>query len=289
LFAYASKNKKETFSKLIPAGYSIKNPADASDIASNVKKHRGNEFIFITPDSIFNESFNFDYSALKDQLKETENEFAASKEELKQAGQRKLSRVNLDSLLSKFEYDSLKRRMKIHVRSGREGLIVHNLDIDNFIHPNFDSINVIINNAFNHLKEVSLVMPVIPNEPLKGGELRFNYRFRDSLHKVDVRIPNIDSIIKKELSSDSLRSFRKFNQEFSREFEDGMLQLQKLDSLSVFFKSFSDSVMIFNKNEFKKEMQKLQKELRDFRIELNELQKEMKTDSTGTKQILIEI
>ena len=115
------------------------------------------------------------------------------------------------------------------------------------------------------------IPPIIIDIPGENGAKSFSFKYEysdSSKHPVRVQIPNVDSILKSigVFNGDSLMFNGKDNHFVP-------------DSLASMFKMFDDSLMIFDKGEFKKEMKQLQKEMEKMKEEMKKLRIEIHQDT----------
>ncbi len=271
IMSFARDANREEFNKIVPAGYFAYENPDVRTIVNKVKDNKDNNYIFFTPDTIFTETYEFD----KDKFKE---EMARAKEEMKKSmGDADRSfrdmRINLqlDSSLLKLKSDpSWGKNFNVYIDSNICRVHISQIDIPDFQLPDFDSISAQVEEAMKNIP------PIIIDIPGGKGQksYSFKYEYSDSASgPVRVKIPDVDSILKSlgVFQGDSLIYNGKGNHYFP-------------DSLTSAFRIFGDSMMNFNKDEFKKEMKQLQKEMEKMREEMKRLRIEIHQDTLQKKQ-----
>lgn len=266
IMSFARDANKEEFNKIVPAGYFNYNNPDVRTIVNKVKDNQDNKYIFFTPDTIFTETYNFDKKKFKDEMARAREEMKQGMEEAKRSLQEMKITLKFDSSFARLKDDpSWNKNFKVFIDSNTCRVHVTKLDIPDFQLPDFDSISRQVEEAMKSIPPIIIDMP--------GGKgvksYSFKYEYGDSsAEPVRVQIPDVDSILK------SIGVFRGDSLSFHR---NGSSYFP--DSLASMFKMFDDSVMYFNKGEFKQEMKQLKKEMERMREEMQKLRIEIKQDT----------
>ncbi len=257
IISFAQTHAPENFKKIVPAHETNFNLSSISEWVNESKKIKDDRYIFITPDSIFKEDFQFDMSEFKKNMSKMEHD-------LKKLGEEQKNSLNftfsIDTAIANKNYKAKQsEQCKIFVDSDLVKVTVQNLNIpdfnmQNFKMPDFDSIAVIINEATKNLK---IYIPSVPEIPFNSKDYQPKQNSGKSRKNKRIEI-NLDSLINlKNIIADSIRS------EQIKKFEN------LSDSLSKNFNVFpGDSLMLRQNNELKKEMDNLRKELKEFREEM---------------------
>ncbi len=266
IMSFARDANKEEFNKIVPAGYFTYNNPDVRTLVNKVKDTRDNKYIFFTPDTIFTEPYNFDEKKFKDEMAKAKEEMKKGMEEAKKSMQNFKINLKLDSSFARLKNDpAWGKGFKVFIDSNIVRVHISKLDIPDIHLPDFDSISAQVEEA---MKNIPPIIIDIPGE--KGAKsYSFKYEYGDSSkHPVRIQIPNVDSILKSigVFNGDSLMFNGKDNHFVP-------------DSLASMFKMFDDSLMIFDKGEFKKEMKQLQKEMEKMREEMKKLRIEIRQDT----------
>ncbi len=266
IMSFARDANKEEFNKIVPAGYFTYDNPDVRTIVKKVKDTRDNKYIFFTPDTIFTEPYEFDEKKFKDEMAKAREEMKKGMEEAKRSMQNFKINLKLDSSLIRLKSDpAWGKNFKVYIDSNICRVHISKLDIPDIHFPDFDSISVQVEAAMRNIPPIIIDIP--------GGKgvksYSFKYEYGDSSKQpVRVQIPDVDSILKSMgiFHGDSLM----FNGKGSNFFPD---------SLASMFKMFDDSLMYFNKGEFKKEMKQLQKEMEKMKEEMKKLKIEIHQDT----------
>jgi DNA-binding protein YbaB len=282
LIAFAESVNKEQFEIMIPQAYTFKDKDAFKKILQDVKTRSRDEYIFLTPDTIFTEPFKFDKEKFK-----AENE--RLKEEMKRVG-KELERVTvtlrLDSNLIRLKQHPKKRTgFQVYIDSNICRVELDRTEFPRIVFPDFDSIAANIEEAAKHFKNFSITIPKPPKVRSKVG---FNFKIEsDDSAKIfdfNFKIPDPDSIMKFEsFMRDSV--FKLYGKNFYFN-SDSLIRM-----MNRFYK---DSSEYFRGDEFRKEMKEFQKnfqeEMKKLQEELRKLRIEIKKDSANVEVIdIIEI
>ncbi len=266
IMSFARDANKVEFNKIIPAGYFAYDNPDVRTIVNKVKDNKDNKYIFFTPDTIFSENYEFDNKKFKEEMAKAKEEMKKGMKEAENSMKNLKINLKLDSSLVRLKSDpAWGKNFKVYIDSNICRVHISKLDIPDIHFPDFDSISAQVEEAMRNIPPIIIDMP--GGNGVKGYS--FKYEFGDSSGSpVRVRIPNVDSILKSVgiFQGDSLMFNGKGNGFFP-------------DSLASMFKMSGDSLMYFNKGEFKKEMKQLQKEMEKVREEMKKLRIEIHQDT----------
>lgn len=285
ILTFASNSNPERFKKLVPVNLDPQNFAEVKNafIENRAMKYP-NEYIILTPDSIFRDSFTFDMQKFKDELKEMHKkihtEKKLSQDHRKIAGQHmKDPKHRQQNFVYKFKGDQEKQRgndihksqrhFKIEIDTNYYRVELVNIDFPTIVLPDFDSINKQIEMATLHLRNLNV--PIPPDTKFKT-RVRVGEVWTDSPPSAptppDINDLDLDSLLRYESDlKDSLNFL----------FKNGGAFEFRMDSLmTMFFPRGKDSVLIFNDKSFKEEMQRFQEEMKKLKKEIQELRQELK-------------
>jgi hypothetical protein len=266
IMSFARDANKEEFNKIVPAGYFEYNNPDVRTIVNKVKDNKDNKYIFFTPDTIFTEPYEFDKKKFEEEMARAKDEMKKGMEEADRSLQNMRIELRLDSSLAKLKNNpSWGKNFNVYIDSNICRVHLSKIDIPDFQLPDLDSISAQVEEAMKNIPPIIIDVP-----DGKGAKsYTFKYEYSDSTsNPVRVNIPDVDSILKSMgiYQGDSLIYNRKGNHYLP-------------DSLTSVFKMFDDSMMYFNKGEFKKEMKQLQKEMEKMREEMKRLRIEIHQDT----------
>jgi hypothetical protein len=261
VLAFAEDESEEVFAQIVPAGYTRNHP-EISRIKRDVKSKRDNEYIFVTPDTIFYDRFNFDKEKFKAEMVKMKEDLRSADAELslaeKELGQVEVELMLADKMKQMSRHKSWHKNFNVVIDSGMMRVDLAKLNMPRVHFPNLDSIGVFVDKLTKNIKVYTVA------GPNKNGNLKdFNFHFKSGdsvrVHRT-VPLPNIDSIVNLSLKSFKLDSLIGSGFNF------------KFDSLTSNFKFYvDDSAMIFKRKEFEKEMKNFEKEMKKFRQEMNEM------------------
>lgn len=246
ILSFAQKHASENLNKIVSvdvANFDVNSVAKWVNEAKNIKD---DQYIFFTPDSIFKENFEFDMADFKKNMKLME-------ENLRNVSHKTKNVQNFTFYMDTTFNDrkrssSLSHQFKVFTDSNFVKVTVQNFDIpdiniQDIEMPDFDSIAIIINEA---TKNVTSVRPPSPPMPFNNKSFKFEYKIGNPKKGKKIEF-NLDSLMNlKKIDIDSLNN--SINQNY--------------------YNFLNDSLMIFQNNALKKEMDNLRKELKRFRQQM---------------------
>jgi hypothetical protein len=265
LLVLAEDLNKEQYYKVVPAGFSNEDRVQIVNAVNLLKETPDHNYIFLTPDSIFSERFEFD-------SEEYEENFAEMRENLKDVG-KELARVEIN-----IRYDSTLNRLE--KRLGRENMFhiivdsnncrvnLSRFEIPEFDIPDLDSINEIIKIATQNFDQIIVHIPEI--EHLQKG-FRIEYYEDDSLQTYEYNYENynLDSLLNShEILIDSINSYNWKQFEY---FNDSMANKFRFE--------FDDSFPFYDEEMLNEQMQMLREELNHFREDMKEWRHEFREET----------
>lgn len=252
LLVASEKLNKVKFERIVPAGISNAEKVAVVNTLEKLKNTSGDQYIFVTPDSIFAESYQFDSELFEKEMKEFEEQIKLKENQIKQF----TLNVNYDSSFKNLTKDYTSRSFRIAIDSNicRVDLPEHRLPEISI--PDIKSIEPLIEQATNNIHFYAYKIPKI--EKSKSG-IKIEYYNDDSVYSyvVDYNMLNMDSLAEANSGLD-LYNLDKFKP--VKPFDDSMLIKYQFDR-DYYNRYYSDE-------EFKKEMEQLQKELQQLSKEL---------------------
>ncbi len=277
IMSFAKDANSEQFTKIVPAGlFNIDKP-QLTEIAEVVKTSNDSDYIFMTPDTIFVETFRFDRHKFDKEMKQVHVELKRNLKEMEKELQQKSIVVNFDSNIVRLKkHGAWDKKFNVFIDSNVCRVNIPNINFNwsEISPPNLAEFEAQIETATKNIKSFAIKIP-------KEGSIKKKFEFRvdvgDSSQKFnfDIDIPNFKTgVFPDEFMKDSAL----FNNEIY-----GL----KADSLSKEIHNMLNNSGIFNQKDFQIQMKEFQKEMRKLREEMlrlqNELQKEpskIKTDES---------
>ena len=270
LLAFASKTNKQEFEKFIPSGAEFYENPDIGKIVSRIKNTKDNEYIFLTPDTIFSHSYVFNKEKFKAQMEQVKKELNKELAELN---------TNLNDLKIKIKFDSSYNKLskqlqaekdfKIYINPNSIRVHLANIQIPEIPYSNFDSIANEVEKATKNLKHFNFVLP---KELKINPNVKFKFYNGDSIktHEFRMKINQADSSNK---------------QGDSTFFFNGKLFKIPNDSLFARMKHFMNDSLIYLQNEqIQKQLKEFQKEMENFRKEMQNFQKQKTVPKEKSKK-----
>ena len=246
LLVAAEKLKIKGFERIVPAGISEVEKVRVVNAVERLKNSPESNYIFVTPDSVFADSYQFNSQLYEKELKNLEKELKEQQKEIKQFT---LS-IRFDSTLKYAGMDNkIEHSFRITIDTNICRVDVPQNHIAELRIPDIDSINSLIEEA---TKNIHFYAYKIPKVERSSSRIKIEYYNDDSVHSYEVNFGalNMDSLAESKQDFD-LYSLDHFNQ--VQPFDDSMLAKYQFDK-DYFNRYYSD-------DDFKKQMEELQREL----------------------------
>jgi hypothetical protein len=271
VMAFAKECNGEQFVKIIPAGsHNIDRP-QLVEIAQVVRTAKDSDYIFMTPDTIFVETFRFDKEKFDDEMEkvhiELRKNLKEAEKQLKQQDYVIKLEDNIVKLKSKGGWDESfevfidTNVCRVHIPN--MSYSVHDIPL-----PDLDELEAQIEEATKNLQSFTIKIP-------KEGHGRQKFEVRvdvgDSSQEFnyEIDIPNFKTpILPDAFMNDSTMS---------------EIYSFKADSISNAIKLLINDSVIFNQKDFHLQMKEFQKEMRKLREEMLKLQKNLQKEPTKVK------
>ncbi len=275
LISFAARANKQKMRNVLPAGF--ENYFNSSSIArfvNEVNSTNNNKYIFITPDTIFSDSFYFDKSKFNEQMKKLNEEMSKMNKE----NGNFVFNFHLDSNLVRLNNLPSMNDFKIFFDSNSCQIHLPQIIVPHIPVKDFDSIAANLGRAgdmFN--KMFSFDFPDIN----KSKNFNYKYFYSDSAKglKFNFRAFRFDTTFNfnnKKLNRLYGKNFRKF-------------KFSNPDSIAEFYKQFFSDSTAFNQKELEKELQQVQKQMELFQKQMEQWQKQMPKNKKDTTAKQIEI
>jgi hypothetical protein len=262
LLAFAEKSNWQEFQKLVPKTVSYSNSRDIVLAANEIRNVRNTNYIFLTSDSVFSESIEFDLHEYKLQVAELEKELDAHNNKLREIK----FQFKYDTSLQKLE-NNLHNNFKIIFDSNLCRVEISEFDFPDMHYPDFDSLFTAYDSVANNFKFHSQYIPRIEHF---DNKIKFHFD-GDSLKTYEFEYYKFDLDSLMESQSELLDSLQSNNWNNFYNFNDSLVfkGIPKLDS---YYKFYDGEV------EIKLEMEQLRKELKRFRVEMKQWKEEFKRE-----------
>jgi len=252
LLVASEKLNKTKFDRIIPAGITNAERIVVVNTSEMLKSDYGDQYIFVTPDSIFADSYQFDSEQFEKEMREFEKQIELNEEEVKQF----TLNIRYDSTFRYVDDARNVHSFRIVVDSNICRVDIPDHQIPEIVIPDIETIEPMIEQATNNIHFYAYKIPKI--EKSEGG-IKIEYYNDDSVYSyvVNYNTLNIDSLVEANSGTD-LYSLDKFKP--VKPFDDSMLIKYQFDR-DYYHRYYSD-------DEFKKQMEQLQKELQQMSEEL---------------------
>lgn len=264
LLVAAEKLNKTKFDRIVPAGITSAEKMVVFNTLEKLKNTSGGQYIFVTPDSIFAESYQFDSELFEKEMREIDEQIKLNEEKVKQF----TLNIRYDSTFRYVADTQNSHSFRIVVDSNICRVDFPEHHIPEIPIPEIATINLLIEQATNNIHFYAYKIPKI--EKSESG-IKIEYYNDDSVYSyvVNYNMLNMDSLAEANPGLD-LYSLDKLKP--VKPFDDSMLIKYQFDR-DYYHRYYSD-------DEFKKQMEELQKALQQMSEELKNHKIRVKSEVT---------
>ena len=268
LLVASEKLNKSKFDRIVPEGISTSDKVILVKAVEQLKNVSGDNYIFVTPDSVFADSYHFNTEEFNKEIRELEKQIKYEKEKIEQY----TIEIKYDSTFRHFAAGKNSGSFKVMIDSNICRVDIPGLKIHEIPIPEMAAIDPIVEQATNNIHFYAYKIPKIEKSK---SEIKIEYYNDDSVYSYTVNFNtlNFDSLdeVNRGLDLENLSKFKPV-----KPFDDTMLIKYQFDR-DYYHKYYSD-------DEFKKEMEALQKELQQLSKELNNQQIKVRSKVTKSPQ-----
>ena len=265
LLVASEKMNKIKFDRIVPKGINENEKVVVVNAVSKLKNTTDDQYIFVTPDSIFEEKYVFDPKIIEKELQWNERQIKKNEEKIKEFA----FNIKFDSTFINYAQTGGRHSFKVIVDSN-----ICRVDIPDFSRfenqlPEIATLDPLIEQATNNIHFYAYKIPKIEKSK---NEIKIEYYNDDSVYSyvVNYNTLNIDSLVQANGGTDlyNLENFKPMKPS-----DDTMLIKYQLDK-NYYQRYYSDE-------EFKNQMEELQKQLQELSKELKS--KKIRVHSEVTK------
>jgi hypothetical protein len=264
LLVASEKLNKVKFDRIVPSGITNAERVIVVNTLEKLKNTSGDQYIFVTPDSIFEESYQFDSKLYEKEMRELEKQIQVNEEKVEQF----TLNMRFDSTYKYLTMAHNEHSFRIVVDSNICRVDLPVPEVPEIPIPGMATINPLVEQATNNIHFYAYKIPKI--EKTKT-EIKIEYYNDDSVYSyvVNYNMLNMDSLAEANPGLD-LYNLEKLKP--VKPFDDTMLIKYQFDR-DYYNRYYSD-------DEFKKQMEELQKELQQMSEELNKQRIRVKSEVT---------
>jgi hypothetical protein len=271
---FAKLSNVKAVNEVMPALFKFETP-DVEKMVSSVKSADDNEYIFVTPESLFVGTFEFnkkefqkDMDKFREGMQRSMEDFRNNRAEMQEAG----VKLKLDSTIAMLrKVPKTGKNINIFVDSNLCRVHLNNIFIPKIKLPDMDSLEGMINEATKQVRAFSFMIPKLDKNISK--------------FKYDVKV----------FPGDTVRSFKFYGNGpdadslgrlYMKQFKNNNWSFPfNQDSLVEWFnQNFQgDSAFFGSPMNLEKRMKGFEKEMEKFKHEMDNLKKELKKDSVQGK------
>ena len=275
LIAFAAKVNKNQIAWAIPPGFEKYYHNGGIEKAVSQIKSSGNErYIFLTPDSIFSDSFYFDKDKFKNDMKKWNEELRKNMKDMDNQLDGLSFSIHFGKDFSKLKKDSSwNKGFKVFIDSNGCRIHLSKLFVPNISIPDVDSIISHIDSATGLFRSFTFNLP-----EHKGKNFNYKYFYKDSTkgYKMNFKAFGFDSSFTHGgKNSDSL---------FISRFKNFRFPMNPDSMASMFRSFFNDSTNINQQKQLQHQMKEFQKEMKQFRKEMEQWQKQFHYNNPKTEK-----
>jgi DNA-binding protein YbaB len=273
VMAFAKDCNYEQYDKIVPAAYSKMDKPQLMEIAEVVRSASDSDYIFMTPDTIFIETFRFDRERYDNEMKQMQAELHKNLKEAEKELRHQNFVLKIDENIVKLKKKGSKdNQFEVYIDTNVCRVHIPNMDFDwsQTSVPNFEELEAQINAATKNLQSFTVRVPKEGNIR-KKFEVRVDVKDSSQHYNFDFNLPNIRIPV---LPDSFLKDSYLYDNEVYR---------FKADSLSNAIMLMLNDSMIFNQKDFKFQMKEFQKEMRKLREEMLKLQRNFENEKKEVK------
>jgi hypothetical protein len=265
LLVASEKLNKTKFDRIVPEGISEAEKVVVINTLAKLKNTSGDQYIFVTPDSIFEDFYQFNPVLVNEELKWTEQQIRHNEEKVKEF----TLNIKYDSTFKYFADSKNVHSFKIVVDSNICRVDIPEFTIPEIPIPEIATFDPLIEQATNNIHFYAYKIPKIEKS---RSEIKIEYYNDDSVYSyvVNYNMLDIDSIVQANSGADLYNLDRL---KHVRPLDDTMLIKYQFDR--DYYNRY------YSEDEFKKQMEELQKELQQLSKDLNN--KKIRVHSEVTK------
>jgi len=264
LLVASEKLNKTKFDRIVPAGITNADKMVVVNTSEKLKNASGDQYIFVTPDSIFAEAYQYDSRQFEKEMREFEKQMQLNEEKVKQF----TLNIRFDSTYKYYTDAQRVHSFRIQIDSNICRVDLPDPEVPEIPIPGMATIDPLIEEATNNIHFYAYKIPKI--EKSKTG-IKIEYYNDDSVYSyvVNYNSLNMDSLAEVNpgldlYNLDKLKSVKPS--------DDTMLIKYQFDR-DYYNRYYSD-------DEFKKQMEELQKELQQMSEELKNHKIRVKSEVT---------
>ncbi len=266
LISFAAKVSKRKLQNIFPPEFTHEySEADLNRIVHAVRAANTNKYIFLTPDSIFSDQYEFNQQEFAKEMQQWSKEVQKNMQEFeKQFGN---FRVHFGDNLAKLKKDSSwERDFNVVIDSNTCRVHIPEIVIPQIDLPDMQDLGSNIDSITRHLRDFYFEIP----QRQKGKNFSYKYFYNDSSKGLNFNFKafGFDSTFTaKNHKLDSLmrKKLKNFNYGFNP------------DSLASIFKYFmQDSTNGLRQNDLREQLQQFKKQMEQFQKEMDQMQKELR-------------
>lgn len=266
LISFASKVSRNKLQNVIPPQFNRNyTEVELNRMVNAVKSANTNNYIFLTPDSIFSDQYKFNQQQFDKDMQQWSKDIEKNMKDF--AAQFSNFKVNWSSNLSKMKKDSSwEKDYKVFIDSNTCRVHIPEIVIPQINIPDMTELTKNIDSITNHMRDFYFNFP----DHQKGKNYSYKYFYSDSSKGMNFNFRAFgfdSSFTAKNHKLDSLmkKKFKNFNYGFNP------------DSLASIFKYFmQDSTGGTQQNDLKEQMQEFKKQMQQFQKEMEQMQKELR-------------
>jgi hypothetical protein len=281
---FAAQVNEPGLRKIIPVSTGYFTPKTVNDMVVNVKSKNDNDYIFLTPDTIFTSWVDVDSREMKEELRKVREEMKRASREIGRElaeKQRELRDIHISIKLDSLRHNKFKRQQnKFDVYVGDNNFRIEMKEFQVPEIPDMDSISALVDKVMRSVQVYTTNSPKSPSRLSK--RYNFQYKSNDSLPGVGVN-SGIDSMV--NMNFNYFQNQNKLVDSILTRFMPDFRM--KSDSLTTYFKMYDDSSRYQFETELQNQLQEMELELKRFREEMRELRKDLQKDTSKSREVRV--
>jgi hypothetical protein len=261
LLVAAEKLNIKNLNRIVPSGISDSEKIRVVNAVEKLRTSPENQYIFVTPDSIFEEAYTFNPEVYEKELVEVEKKLKSEEKKIEQFSYK----FEIDSALKHLaRSEELRHTFRISIDSNICRIDIPEHKLPDIQIPDLENINSLVEEA---TKNVHFYAFKVPKVERSKSKIKIEYFDDDSVYSYEMKFDglNMDSLAnsKPEFDLYRLDELKQINP-----FNDSMLAKYQFDR-DYYRRYYSDDELQRQMQELQKHLQQMNEEMKNMRIEVN--------------------
>jgi hypothetical protein len=256
---------KDEFYKIMPAGITQDEKIRVVNAVNQLESVPNNQYIFLTPDSIFEDTYEFDTDEFRAHMEEAEEHLSEARKQMKELR----IQIHYDSSWKKIKTEQVEwqNHFGIYIDSNKCRVEISPSQVQEYYIPDFDSMNHWIEDAHQNIQFYSYRIPKIEHST-EG--IKMEFYDGDSVQSFEFQFEDQDMESMMLENEDVIDSINSAQWEQYKQMNDSMVKRFQFE--------MGESFEYFDSEELKEQMNLMQEELKQLRKKMYNWKKELREE-----------